>query len=133
MAVKRVSRVFKDISLSFEPHPVTNDFPVLKNANAITRSVRNLVETRLTERFFRPELGSDVSGLLFEFVDYGSADEIKFQVESLIQNYEPRVQNVKVLVLPRPDRNEFEATIYYDIVGLDVPSQEFTFILEATR
>ena len=42
MAVKRISRAFKDINLSFEPHPVTKDLTVLRNENAIKRSVRNL-------------------------------------------------------------------------------------------
>ena len=60
MAVTRITRAFKDISLSFDPHPVTKDLPVLKNANAITRSVRNLVETIPTERYFNSLLGSDV-------------------------------------------------------------------------
>ena len=41
----KVSRTYKDISLSFDPHPITKDFPILKNANAIRRSVRNLVQT----------------------------------------------------------------------------------------
>ena len=36
-------------------------------------------------------------------------------------------------VLPRPDDNEFEVTVFFDIVGQDTPSQEFTFMLEATR
>ena len=54
MAITRISRSFKDISLSFEPHPVTKDLPVLKNERAIVRSVRNIVETIPTEKFFNP-------------------------------------------------------------------------------
>ena len=70
MAIKRISRAFKDISLSFKPHPVTNDLQVLKNADAIRRSVRNIVQTIPTERFFNTLLGSDVRRNLFEFVDF---------------------------------------------------------------
>ena len=66
MATQRTSRRFKDISLSFSPHPVTKDLPVLLNERAITRSVRNLVETMPTERFFNPLLGTDVRESLFE-------------------------------------------------------------------
>ena len=51
MAITRISRAFKDISLSFKRHPVTNDIGVLKNADAIKRSVRNLVQTIPSERF----------------------------------------------------------------------------------
>ena len=86
MAIQRISRSFKDISLSFVPHPVTKDLPILKNERAITRSIRNLVETILTERFFNSLLGSDVRSSIFEFVDYGTASIIKTQIETTIEN-----------------------------------------------
>ena len=73
MAVQRISRSFKDISLSFDPHPVTKDLQILKNESAIRRSVRNIVQTIPTERFFNPLFGSDVTGSLFDFVDFGTA------------------------------------------------------------
>ena len=133
MPSKRVSRAFKDISLSFDPHPVTKDLPILKNENAIRRSVRNLVETIPTERFFQPLLGSDVRASLFDFVDYGTATVIQQQIMTTIENFEPRVANVDVQVNPQPDDNTFECNIIFDIVGQDFPTQEFTFILEATR
>lgn len=132
-AILRKSRSFKDISLSFNPHPVTKDLPVLKNENAIKRSVRNLVETIPTERFFNPLLGSEVRSSLFDFVDYGTAANIQNQIETTLDNFEPRIEDVEVEVLPRPDNYEFEVTVFYTIVGQEFPTQEFTFILEATR
>ena len=66
MATVRKSRAFKDISLSFSPHPVTKDLPVLTNERAVVRSVRNLVETIPTERFFNSLIGTDIRGSLFE-------------------------------------------------------------------
>jgi phage baseplate assembly protein W len=133
MTVTRISRSFKDISLSFEPHPVTKDLPILKNERAIMRSIRNLVETIPTERFFNSLLGSDVRSSLFDFVDYGTASLIKDQIENTIYNFEPRVNNVVVTVNPLPDTNEFEATIIYDIIGQEIPTQQYSFILEAAR
>jgi len=133
MAVTRISREFKDISLSFEPHPVTKDLPILKNGNSISRSVRNLVQTIPTERFFNSILGSDVRGSLFDFVDYGTAGIIEEQIITTIENFEPRVADVEVEVNPQPDTNTFEVSVFYTIVGQDVPVQQFSFILEATR
>ena len=133
MAVTRISRSFKDISLSFDPHPVTKDLPVLVNERAIIRSVRNLVETIPTERFFNSSLGSNVRRSLFEFVDYGTASVIQDQITEVISNYEPRVDGVIVQVDPIPDLNEFEITITFDIIGQEIPTQQFSFILEATR
>ncbi len=133
MAIQRISRSFKDISLSFDPHPVTKDLPILKNERAITRSIRNLVETIPTERFFNSLLGSEVRSSLFEFVDYGTASIVQNQIETTIANYEPRVNNVKVEVDPQPDNNSFEVTVTFDIIGQQFPTQQFTFLLEATR
>ena len=133
MAIQRISRSFKDISLSFEPHPVTNDLPVLKNEAAIRRSVRNIVQTIPTEKFFNSIFGSDVRGSLFEFVDFGTASVISDQIRTSVQNFEPRVDNLQVEVFPYPDRNAFEVTVVYEIVGLEFPTQEYSFLLEATR
>ena len=133
MAINRTSRAFKDISLSFTPHPVTKDLTILKNENAIKRSVRNIVNTIPRERFFNPTLGSDVRSSLFNFVDYGTASVIQKQIQIAIENFEPRVDNLQVNVFPRPDSNEFEVNVIFDIIGQQFPTQEFTFLLEATR
>ena len=133
MAMNRVSRAFRDSSLSFEPHPVTKDLPILKNENAIRRSVRNLVETIPTERFFNSSLGSDVRGSLFDFIDFGTSSVIETQIRTTIENFEPRVDNLFINVDPRPDDNAFNITIFFDIVGQDFPTQEFSFLLEAIR
>ena len=130
---QRVSRSFKDISLTFDPHPVTKDLPVLRNERAITRSVRNLVQTIPGERFFNPILGSGVRRLLFDFVDVATADSIEDEILTTINNFETRVNNVSVQVEPRPDENNFNITVFFDIIGQGLPSQNFTFILEATR
>ena len=133
MAITRISRSFKDISLSFEPHPVTKDVPVLKNERAITRSVRNIVETIPTEKFFNSLFGSDVYRSLFEFVDFGTATIIQDQIKTSLKNFERRINNVRVEDDPRPDDNNFEVTVIFDIIGQEFPTQEFSFILEATR
>ena len=133
MAINRTSRAFKDISLSFTPHPITKDLTILKNENAIKKSVRNLVQTIPTERFFNSALGSEVRDSLFDFVDFGTASVIQQQIEITLENFEPRIDNVSVDVDPRPDLNEFEVTVFFNIVGQEIPTQEFTFMLEATR
>jgi hypothetical protein len=131
--VVEISRPFKDISLSFDPHPVTNDLPVLTNERAIIRSVRNLVETIPTERFFNSLIGSDVRKSLFEFVDYGTANIIEDQIKTAVNNFEPRVNNLVVQATPQPDQNSFEINVIFDIIGQEIPTQQFTFILEAVR
>ena len=105
----------------------------MKNADAIRRSVRNIVQTIPTERFFNPLLGSEVQRSLFEFVDFGTASTIRQQISIALDNFEPRVENVDVLVDPNNDSNSFDITVIFDIVGQEFPTQEYSFILEATR
>lgn len=134
MAITRISRAFKDISLDFEhPHPVTNDLKILKNEAAIRRSIRNIVQTIPTEKYFDSLFGSDVRNSLFNFIDFGTASTIRSQIEIAIDNFEPRVENVDVIVNPQVDDNSFEVTVVFDIVGQEFPTQEFAFILESTR
>ena len=133
MAVTRISRAFKDINLSFKPHPVTKDITSLRNENAIKRSVRNLVQTIPTERFFNSILGSQIRDSLFGFVDFGTASVIEREIITTIKNFEPRVDNLQVNVEPRPDQNEFEVFVIFNIIGQDFPTQNFSFILQAAR
>ena len=133
MAIQRKSRAFKDISLSFTPHPVTKDLPVLVNERAITRSVRNLVETIPTERFFNSILGTDIRGSLFENFERSSVMVIEDQVRNTIRNFEPRVGEIGVEVNALMDNNTLEVKVLFEINGLDVPTQSFSFLLEPTR
>ncbi|MBQ45956.1 MAG: hypothetical protein CMP10_00425 [Zetaproteobacteria bacterium] len=133
MAGTRVSRGFKDISFSFSPHPITKDLPVLTNERAIVRSVRNLVETIPTERFFNPLIGSSVRASLFENMSPTLVAVIEDQIIQTVTNFEPRVDNIHVNVDGRPERNALNVTVFFDVVGLSVPTQSFNFLLESTR
>ena len=133
MAIQRKSRAFKDISLSFSPHPVTKDLPVLVNERAVVRAVRNLVETIPTERFFNSLIGTDIRDTLFSNFDRMNVMMIEDQIREVLGNFEPRVSNVGATVKARPDDNTLEVTVFFDITGLDLPQQSFAFILEPTR
>ena len=133
MAINRKSRAFKDISLSFSPHPVTKDLPVLTNERAVIRSVRNLVETIPTERYFNSILGTDIRDTLFTNYDRAEVMMIEDQIRETLGNFEPRVSNVGATVRAIPDNNTFNVTVFFDINGLDLPTQSFSFILEPTR
>ncbi len=133
MSITRKSRAFKDISLSFSPHPITKDLPVLINERAIVRSVRNLVETIPTERFFQPSVGTEIRDTLFENFSRQTVNIIEDQVRDTVRAFEPRVGDVGVEVVANPDRNSFEVKVLFEIRGLEVAPQSFTFILEPSR
>ena len=133
MPVQRVSQEFKDISASFQTNPLNNDLIVIKNTTAIARSIRNLILTKRGERPFEPNLGSGVYDLLFENIDKQTATIIRDEIILVIENYEPRVEIIEVLVKPNYDAASMDATIQYEIVGINVPTQELTLALEPTR
>ena len=70
---------------------------------------------------------------LFNFVDFGTASNIRDQIIISLNNFEERIENVEVEVDPQPDNNTFNVTVIYDIIGQEFPTQEYTFLLEATR
>jgi len=133
MPLQRVSQGFKDISMSFQSNPLTNDLIALKNENAIARSIRNIVFTLPGEKFFNENFGSRISRSLFENLDSTSDIVIKDEIENSIRNYEPRVSLVDVQVNPDFDNNSFDVIILYRIVGIDVPAQQLQFVLQPTR
>jgi phage baseplate assembly protein W len=133
MPVERVSKGFKDISASFQVNPLSYDLIAIKNETAIARSVRNLVLTNQGERFFNPILGSKVSRLLFENVDEITASAIQEEITTTINNFEPRVNLLSVDVSPDYDNGEFNVTVRYEIVGIDVLPQQLSFALQPTR
>lgn len=133
MPVERVSKTFKDISASFKVNPLNEDLIAVKNETAIARSVRNLIMTAQGERFFNPILGSQVSRLLFENIDLLTASAIKDEITTTLENFEPRVRLTDIDVVPDYDNGEFNVTLRYNIVGIDVLPQQLSFALQPTR
>ena len=128
-----ISRSFKDISLSFSRHPVTNDILILKNEDAIKKSVINLVRTRIGERFFNNLLGTSIDNSLFELNGLEVSTILDEEIKTVLSNFEPRIRVRDVIVESLIDSNELNAKISYDIVGLPFPSQNIEFLLQPTR
>ena len=133
MPLERVSRGFKDISMSFQANPLSNDLIALKNENAIARSVRNIIFTVPGEKVFNPDFGTNITDSLFEILDETSATVIKDQITYSLETYEQRISLIDVIVVPDFDNNGYDVEISYRIVGADVDPQQISFILQPTR
>ena len=133
MPVQRISKTFKDISMSFKVNPLNDDLIAVKNTTAIARSLRNLVLTAPGERFFNENLGSNVNNLLFENMDDVTASSIKDEIENTINNFEPRVKLLKTKVSPNFETLEFDVVITYEIIGIEAQPQQLSFALEPAR
>jgi len=130
---ERISKGFKDISAVFEVNPLNDDLIVLRNSNAIARSIRNIIFTARGDKPFNPFFGSRVSELLFDPMDQITTLAIKTEIEETIKNFEPRIDLKEVQVDPSYDDNEYSVVINYEIIGIDVEPQQLTFALELTR
>ena len=133
MPAQRVSKSFKDLSMSFKFNPLSGDLIALKNENAIARAVRNIVLTTPGEKFFDPDFGSSIGEILFENVDEITAVSIQDEIKSCLKNYEPRVDLTDVVVDPNFDENQFDVKITYRIVGIDIQPSELEFALLPSR
>ena len=133
MPAQRVSKGFKDVSMSFKYNPLSGDLITLSNENAIARAVRNIVSTTPGEKFFDPDFGSSVGEILFENVDDITAVSIQDEIKSCLGNYEPRVELIEVFVDPNFDENQFDVKITYRIVGVDIPPTQLEFALLPSR
>ena len=128
----KISRGFRDISLSFKRHPITNDVIPLKNEDAIKKSVINLVRTKVGERFFNDLLGTSVGDTLFELNSFDN-DVLREEIIILLNNYEPRIKLTNVFVNADKDSNVLFIQIEYNITGLPLPRQNIEFILQPSR
>ncbi len=129
----RISRKFKDISLSFVRNPVTNDILTINDADAIKKSVINLVRTRVGERFFNSLIGSRVENSMFELQTPEVSYSLELDIKTLLKNFERRISLSSVLVTYPEDSNDLNVRISYNVIGLPVPTQTVDFILQPTR
>ena len=127
------SKAFKDINLSFKRHPVTNDVVVIRDEDAIKRSVKNIIFTILGEKPFEPNFGSVISESLFDLSTSLNEIRVSDEIKQSLLNYEPRIDNIDVTVTVTPDTNEMNCTVQYEIVGLPTPPQEVDVLLFPAR
>ena len=133
MPIERVSKGFKDISMTFQSNPLNDDLIAIKNENAIARSLRNIVFTTPGEKFFNESFGSRISESVFENIDSITATIISDEIRESITNYEPRVDLESVKTFPNYETNGFDVVIKYNVIGTEIPTQELQFVLQSSR
>lgn len=124
---------FKDLSVTFKSHPVTDDLVTVKDKAAIVQSITSLLFTVKGERPFQPDLGSDLYRSLFEPLDYATAGVIRSQIVDVLKKYEPRIRVDDIITIVDEDNNGYSVELYYTIVGRDDTPVAVEFFLERTR
>ena len=124
---------FKDLSITFKKHPVTNDLVTVKDKAAVAQSIKGLLLTRRGERPFQPDLGSGLQDLLFEPMDYGSAALIKKEIRETLNRFEPRISITKLMCYPDLMNNGYDVELEYKIIGREDRAVALDIFLERTR
>ncbi|AMO43108.1 baseplate wedge subunit [Cyanophage S-RIM32] len=126
-------QTFKDLNVTFKPHPVTGDLIVKKDDAAIKQSVVNLLLTSKGERPFQPDLGSKLRDILFENLDVATAAEIGRDIRSTLNQFEPRITLIGLDVDVNFEDNGFDVALEFEIIGREDFPVAVEFFLERTR
>lgn len=126
-------QTFKDLNITFKPHPITGDLTVIKDEAAIKQAIINLLLTNKGERFFDSRIGSSLSALLFEQLDFATASLINTEIQNTLRFYEPRIEILSLSTEPNYDSNGFDIELVFEITGRDDVPVEINFFLERTR
>jgi phage baseplate assembly protein W len=126
-------QTFKDLNITFKPHPITGDLTVVKDEAAIKQAIINLLLTNKGERFFDSRIGSSLSNLLFEQLDFATASLINTEVQNTIQFYEPRINILSLSTVPNFDDNGFDIELVFEVTGREDLPVSVNFFLERTR
>jgi phage baseplate assembly protein W len=117
-----LQKIYSDLDLTFKMLPVTKDVALRYDDQAVVASVRNLLLTNFYERPFQPNLGSNLTGLLFEPATNVTASIISDEITNVIKNYEPRATIYELNVQLNNDNNGFNVYLSFYIGNNTVPT-----------
>lgn len=127
-----LNKIYSDLDFTFTKKPVTNDIALSYDSTAVTRSIRNLLQTKHFDRLFNPDIGSNLDAVLFENVSPVAASILESEITNTIKNYEPRATLTTVNVTPSPQENGYYVTLTYYLVNATLPTT-VTLLLERDR
>lgn len=126
-------QTFKDLNISFKPHPITGDLTTLKDEAAVKQAVINLLLTDKGERVFNSSIGSNIRRLLFETFDFSTAALIMNEIRSVLEAYEPRIRIESLEAIPNFEDNGFDVDLTFVYIGREDRPVSITFFLERSR
>lgn len=132
VTLNKLTREFSDLDMNFLIHPVKGDLNLLKNERAIINAIKNIILTNHYEKPFFPDYGSNVRRLLFENFDVTTTAALENEIRQCIENFEPRIQVLSVIVKNNYDNNSFDVTMQFSIVNISEPII-INFILQRLR
>ena len=127
-----LTKIYSDIDFTFTRKPVSNDVALSYDAQAVTRSIRNLLSTKHYERLWNPDLGSSIETILFEPISSTTVSLLKTEIIEIISQHEPRAKVKDVLIVPRPDINSYSVSLSFYLENTTLPTTVI-LLLERNR
>ena len=128
-ASRTARRWFSDIDINMKLHPDSKDVVLKYDLEAVSRALKNLLQTNHYERPFKPSLGLNLRSMLFE-LGMTHTKVLENDIISLIKEYEPRVNTSTVMATSRG--HTLNVSVRYS-VGNDPQPHELDIILERVR
>ena len=125
-----IKEAYKDLDLNFMAHPITGDVTTKSDSEAVKRAVKNIVLTNYYERPFKPSLGGNIRGLLFELNTDRQLNRARDRLADTITALEPRVENVRCKF--DTSGNSLNVIIFYNIKN-GITGQEVEFNITRAR
>ena len=122
---------YVDFDMDFTTHPSTGDLSTVKKSTAISRSIRNLLSTKINERLFQPNVDNGIEILLFENFNKLTTSRLEQAIAKTIEKYEPRAQVLNITVKPDEEENAYLVSITY-MPDNDVREANLEMTLERT-
>ena len=122
---------YVDFDMDFTTHPSTGDLSTVKKSTAISRSIRNLLSTKMNERLFQPNVDNGIEILLFENFNSLTSSRLEEAIKYTIDKYEPRADVTNVTVRANEEENAYEISITY-VPDNDVQEANLEVYLERT-
>ena len=129
----RATTQYTDLDLFFGRKSSNNDVRQVTDAQAVKRSLRNLVQLNTYEKPFHPEIAGGVREMLFEPMSPVVSAMIARKIEDVIDNFEPRARLVAVRSIPDLDRNAYEVVVEFYVVNAPTELVDFSIMLERLR
>lgn len=120
---RRTTPLYADLDLALRVHPNKKDIVPLTDVDAVKQSVKNIILTNYGEKLFKPNFGGNVSGLLFENVSVFTLIALKREIESILQRFEHRIDEINIAISDNSDANAYNVNIEFRIIDVNTNIQ----------
>jgi Bacteriophage baseplate protein W len=109
------NKVILGVGWAFPPAPASGDMQMAAYEEDIRQAIRIILGTSPGERVMRPDFGAGLNALVFEPINTTTMALAKHHVEQALIQWEPRVDQIAVVVTADPPNGKLMIEIRYRV------------------